>query len=145
MCKPANRILIKFMEPERPRKKILLVEDQREYSLMVKVLLSEGYEVVTVSNGLEALSRLDSNYRPDVIISDFRMPVLDGFRFIHLLQQHHSLSGIPVIILTGIDSSQLDTGLLGDNVLVILHKPDDAVHLLEELVPAIESASGALF
>ncbi len=128
------------MVAENQKKKLLLVEDQKEYSLMVKVLLSKGYDITTVENGLEAMSILDNNFRPDVIITDLRMPVLDGFRFINLLRQSGKFSDIPVVILTGMDSDDIKMSVMGKNVFVLLNKPDDASHLLNELVPAIESA-----
>lgn len=81
-------------------KKILVVDDER---VMIKLLdfnlTKAGYEVKTVSNGQEALRILDS-YRPDLIICDIMMPVMDGLELRQRLRQEHDYQLIPFIFLT---------------------------------------------
>jgi CheY-like chemotaxis protein len=62
--------------------KILVVDDEPEILNAVGAILeSVGYEVETARNGQEALDRLDG-MRPDLVILDMWMPVLDGFSFV---------------------------------------------------------------
>ncbi len=76
---------------------ILLVEDndicRKE---LTDTLSKEGYEVVPLRHGQEALDYLDKNPAPDLILLDMLMPVLDGWHFLERLKMP-----VPVIITTG--------------------------------------------
>ena len=64
-----------------PPLKVLVVEDDGELrDLVTLALLDEGYEVVTATDGAEALKRVGA-YPPDVILLDVHMPVMDGPTF----------------------------------------------------------------
>ena len=65
-----------------PSKKILVIEDDDSIrELLVELLQSEGYLVVSVSNGLEGIKYLESHSNPDLILMDLMMPVMDGYSF----------------------------------------------------------------
>ncbi len=79
--------------------RILCVDDEpsvRESASMV--LESEGYQVVTAEDGLDALNRL-SESTPDLIISDLRMPNMSGFEFLEIVRK--KFPEIPVIAVSG--------------------------------------------
>lgn len=60
------------------KKKILLVEDEESLRLLYEEeLMTEGYEIITANNGREALRQLEE-MKPDLIILDIVMPVMDG-------------------------------------------------------------------
>lgn len=87
--------------PNKP--KILAVDDEQLYRHLVKVNLeSEGYEVLTASNGEECLEMV-SNKHPDLVILDIMMPKLDGFATLDRIRQ---FSEVPVIMLTGKNDEQ---------------------------------------
>ncbi len=71
-------------------KRILLVEDDAHLQFLIREeLAEEGYEVVVASDGVEAMSMLqsESSPRPDLIILDIRMPRMDGFETMgHILK-----------------------------------------------------------
>ena len=78
--------------------KILVVDDEQLYRHLVKVNLeSEGYEVISASNGEECLEMV-SNKHPDMVVLDVMMPKLDGFSTLERIRQ---FSEVPVIMLTG--------------------------------------------
>ncbi len=80
------------------KKKILIVEDEEPLRrLYEEELKGEGYEVLTVCNGKEALSRIETG-KPDLIILDIVMPVMDGMETLgHILGKHRD---VPVILNT---------------------------------------------
>jgi CheY-like chemotaxis protein len=82
------------------RKQILVVDDD---PLIVKILREplerEGYSVRVASHGLEALQEVKTN-RPDLIILDILMPMLDGFKVARLLKFDKRFKDIPIIVLT---------------------------------------------
>jgi CheY-like chemotaxis protein len=96
-----------FMEAEK--KKILIADDEPYVIRVIKLkLINAGYEVTTASNGLEALEKIES-LRPDVLISDIRMPKLSGrelcFRTMPLKQKKEFLT---IVITSSIEKDDRD-------------------------------------
>ncbi|MDP3296308.1 MAG: response regulator [Thermodesulfovibrionia bacterium] len=78
--------------------KILFVDDTKMFQSIYKSkLMSEGYEVKTADNGLEAIKSL-SEEKPDLILLDLNMPVMDGFKVLQAVKANPIFSSIPVII-----------------------------------------------
>ncbi len=81
-------------------KKILLIEDNKDLSdNIVEILSLANYKVVTAANGKEGVE-LASKEKPDAIICDITMPILDGFGVLHLLSKNEETANIPFIFLT---------------------------------------------
>jgi DNA-binding response OmpR family regulator len=80
--------------------KILVVDDEPDIVELVAFNLeAEGYEVLTASNGLEALNSARADL-PDLIILDLMLPELDGLSVCEILRRLPSTAPIPVIMLT---------------------------------------------
>lgn len=85
---------------------IMVVEDNDDVRLMLKVGLEfKGYRVVEASNGWDAVG-LVSRERPDLILMDLRLPVLDGVEAACLLREHEDFRDVPIIAITGHDSEE---------------------------------------
>ncbi|QIB65744.1 response regulator [Kineobactrum salinum] len=81
-------------------RRILVIEDHADnLDLMVYLLGAFGYRVSTARNGREGLD-CAARERPDVIICDIQMPVMDGYQVIHELKHNPDLAAIPVIAVT---------------------------------------------
>ena len=79
---------------------ILVVEDEPDCAeLLGAFLASHGYEIETARNGAEALQRV-ARSRPDLILSDVMMPVMDGVEMGRRLAQHASYRSIPLVFVT---------------------------------------------
>ena len=86
------------MSTDSPKRKILLVEDEESLRLLYKEELeTDGYEVLTAPNGKEALRQLDKG-KPDLIILDIVMPVMDGMEALEQIMGRERT--IPIIIHT---------------------------------------------
>ena len=82
------------------QKRILVVEDQEDNRRILRDLLTNaGYEVVEADNGGEAL-RSVSERRPDLILMDIQLPVIDGYETTRRLKADPTLRDIPVIVIT---------------------------------------------
>ena len=116
-------------------KKILLIEDNKDISEnTAEILKLAQYNVITAKNGKEGVE-LTLKEKPDLIICDIMMPVLDGHGVLHLLSKNEETSSIPFIFLTAkTERSDFRKGMeMGaDDYLT---KPFDDVELLN----AIES------
>ena len=81
-------------------RKILAVDDERHIARLVQInLQKEGYEVITASNGREALEKLAAD-KPDLVVMDVMMPELDGFEALQHMKADSATADIPVIMLT---------------------------------------------
>jgi two-component system, OmpR family, alkaline phosphatase synthesis response regulator PhoP len=80
---------------------ILVVEDEQDVAELLRYHLSkEGYEVVLVGNGADALKRTRET-RPELILLDIMVPQLNGWEVCRRLKQDPGTRGIPVIMVTG--------------------------------------------
>ncbi len=79
---------------------ILIADDDPGICLAVSDYLElSGYSVISARNGQEALSLLQS-YRPHLLISDIRMPIVDGYELVRQVRQRPEFRLLPVIFLT---------------------------------------------
>jgi chemosensory pili system protein ChpA (sensor histidine kinase/response regulator) len=81
-------------------KQLLVVDDDPSLLLAVsETLRAEGYEVVTARRGAEAMVRVAESL-PDLVISDIRMPGMDGYTLVRNLRAAPRTRLVPVIFLT---------------------------------------------
>ena len=86
-------------------KRILVVDDEAKLLRAVAVdLRGEGYDVATARSGAEALA-LVAQSLPDLIVSDIRMPGMDGYQLARRLRENQRTTIIPIIFLTAKDTS----------------------------------------
>lgn len=79
---------------------ILIVDDQPGIVLLLKEILeSDGYEVTTASTGKEALQAI-RNHTFDLIILDYRLPIVNGFEIVKQLQKEKQT--VPIIMMSGL-------------------------------------------
>lgn len=87
------------------KKKILVVDDEVSICLILENFLSKNYDVIYFHDANEALIWLESSV-PDLIISDIRMPKMDGLEFLTTVRQRGFTKHTPFIILSGRDESK---------------------------------------
>lgn len=115
------------------RKKILIVEDTKDALDNLKDLLSlEGYEISTAMNGMDAIHKLDL-YKPDLIITDLRMPRMDGFELIENLKRSDELKSIPVIIFSANATPENERKSMQIGAAQFLKKPSPIDFILSSI------------
>jgi two-component system alkaline phosphatase synthesis response regulator PhoP len=81
-------------------KKVLVVDDEIHIVHVVAIKLrNNGYEVLTAANGAEAFEQA-CRERPDILVTDYQMPVMSGLELVAKIRQNDATKDIPVILLT---------------------------------------------
>jgi DNA-binding response OmpR family regulator len=108
-------------------KRILLVDDEPDVRTSVAMILRmEGYEVITGTHGADALDIIGSS-PPDIVISDFMMPWMNGRELIVQLKACEATRGIPTIIVSGVTPGEPEPWD------AFLRKPMDIAELLSTI------------
>ena len=116
-------------------KQLLVVDDDPSLLLAVsETLRAEGYEVVTARRGAEAMVRV-AEAMPDLIISDIRMPGMDGYALVRNLRASPRTRLIPIIFLTAKDETADRVEGFRTGVDAYLTKPFES----EELIAIVSS------
>lgn len=108
------------------KEQILVVDDQAENLLILEDFLSSDYIVHTAKNGEEALSYLQLNSNPDLILMDVVMPVVDGFEACQRIKASPSMRDIPLLFLTSLDSAADEAYGFSLGAEDFIHKPFSA-------------------
>lgn len=87
------------------KKKILVIDDEKSIRILLKNYLQKDYEVIAKENGEEGMAWLQDGNVPDLIVVDIQMPRMDGYEFIKNIRASGYFKDIPLIMLSGIESS----------------------------------------
>ena len=121
------------------KQKVLIIDDEQMItSSLVKLLNRSGYEAAAVNGGREAIE-MASQEDFDLIISDIRMPEMDGIRTLVEIQAHLSKTGqsVPVIFITGYADDALEKQAKDLGCQDYIYKPFDLRFFLEKVKKAI--------
>lgn len=112
---------------------VLLVEDDAETSAAYRSILeSEGYRVVCVHGGFQALSRLRTEPgTPRLVILDVGMPGVDGLEFRRMKAKAPQFADVPVIVVSAL-ANDADFAA-ADDVKAVLSKPVDIPRMMTEV------------
>ncbi|MGD9946848.1 MAG: sigma 54-interacting transcriptional regulator [Desulfobulbus sp.] len=119
---------------------ILLIDDESDLLRLWKLRLeSNGYSVVTAESGEEGLAAFAA-WKPDLVLTDLRMPGIDGMALFEAVRQHNK--SIPVIIITAHGSIPEAVEATRQGVFSFLTKPIDGSALVGEIENALALSSG---
>lgn len=115
--------------------RVLVIEDDAPLCWLLERILRGKYEVIIMNNGLEAWSWLSDGNHCNLIISDVKMPSLDGIELLENLSNSGLFRNIPVIMLSGFEDSEKQCMELG--AFAYLVKPFEPRKFLGEVDRAI--------
>jgi len=118
-------------------KKVLVVEDVDFNRDLVVQLLEDQYQVIEAADGEEGLE-LAEQEKPDLILMDLSLPVMDGWEATRRLRANEELHSIPVIALTAHAMVGDEDKALASGCNDYLSKPLDADELLEKVAKYIK-------
>jgi CheY-like chemotaxis protein len=121
------------------RPKILIVEDNADVRRLYAIGLNQrGFEVKLAANGAEAVERISSGEKPDVILLDWLMPLMDGGE---VLTRLGDAAGLTIIVISGQPAPS--RAAMDSRIQYWLTKPvsiDDLVEYIQRPRPAAEGA-----
>ena len=119
---------------EETRKRVVIAEDEALIRMdLAEMLQEEGYDVVAEAGDGETAVKLAQEYRPDLVILDVKMPVLDGISAAERIAEERVA---PVLILTAFSQRELVERAREAGAMAYLVKPFSK----SDLVPAVEMA-----
>jgi CheY-like chemotaxis protein len=122
---------------------ILIVEDEFAIAELLEMALGDaGYAVVSAANGRVAMERLAAGLRPDLILTDFMMPELNGAGLIGALRQDPTLARIPCVVMSSVPEEAVR--MRTDGYRAFLRKPlqlATLVRMIAVIVPPGERSA----
>jgi len=120
------------MNTQNKKIKILIADDENcTRDCIVYLLQKRGFISEGASNGKEALEKVKQD-KPDIIILDIIMPVLDGLEVCKQLKENPDTQDIPIILLSSYEPGQIIQGMPGAKIKYI-EKPCGLEYLLAEI------------
>ena len=133
---------IVFGEKNMSERKVLVVDDEFHIVNIVAIKLrNNGFEVLTAENGAEGLE-IAVRETPDVIVTDFQMPVMSGLEMVEKLRQNSQTASIPVIMLTARGFSIEPQQQQELRIAELCSKPFSPKELLKSIETVIEQCAG---
>jgi CheY-like chemotaxis protein len=121
----------------KPKKQILIVDDEPAWlQILLYILRKKGYEVRGETNATDALKTL-KEFKPDLIVSDVRMPDMNGFDFLDRVKHSKKHSNIPFVFVTAIDDYESRKAAQDLGATDYLTKPfneEDVVSILSKYI-----------
>ena len=119
------------------RKLVMIVDDEPDMLSMLRLVIEKkcACKVISASSGLAALEQL-GQYRPEVILTDIKMPDLDGLELLKKIRQHDRT--ISVVIMTGYGTIDIAVQALKDGAYDFLQKPFDKDHVVRVIRNGLE-------
>ena len=109
--------------------RVLVVEDDEDVREALLMLLEqEDIGALGAANGLDAFDVIERGFRPDLILLDLMMPVMDGERFLRLRLNDTRLREIPVVVVSALQRMRVDPAEL--NVDAVIPKPVDPARVI---------------
>ena len=122
------------------KKRILIVDDDDDVrEVLSRVLRTAGYEVQEAGHAFAAVCALVRE-GADLILTDIKMPIVDGFDFIRELKAHEDTRRVPVVAVTGFDSPERRATALAAGCVGYITKPIDTGEFLNQVAKCLHAS-----
>jgi len=88
------------------KRTVLVIDDEQSIRMLLENFLGKEFDVITKNDGLEGIKFLEEGNLPDIIVADIQMPNMDGYEFLENAKASGFFNHIPVIMLSGNESSK---------------------------------------
>lgn len=118
-----NEVVPASLETGRP--KVLLIEDSVHFQNLIRLLIAQqfpGVELLIASDGIAGLAMV-GQHQPDVLMVDILLPGIDGAALITSLRAMPQFSGLQILVVTSLDTAQLEPYAFALRGVPVVHKP----------------------
>ena len=116
-------------------KRILIVEDDANLRVVIRMVLERvGYEVTEARHGVAALELIDGG-APDLVIADMRMPLMDGVELMDRIRSKPETASLPIVLLSGLQVDDRAWRL----ATAVVAKPFEPADLLTSIARALQA------
>lgn len=105
------------------KQKILIADDEGINRAVLKEMFREEYEILTASNGQEAIAHIENNDNIVLILLDIVMPIMDGFKVLEYMKEQELIERIPAIIITSETIQDSEERAYSYGAADVIHKP----------------------
>jgi len=88
------------------KRTVLVIDDEQSIRMLLENFLGKEFDVITKNDGLEGIKFLEDGNLPDIIVADIQMPNMDGYEFLENAKASGFFNHIPIIMLSGNESSK---------------------------------------
>lgn len=116
------------------KKKVLVVDDSGAMLRNVKGWLEDRYQVILANSGAMAIKYLSTN-RPDLVLLDYEMPVINGKQVLEMIRSESEFSSIPVMFLTSKNDKESIRQVLSlkpEGYILKTTKPEQIIQMIDE-------------
>ena len=111
------------------KRNILIIDDKIAIAKIIAVYLSKEYDITYFNTPVKAIQWLFEGNRPDIIILDIKMPEMNGDEFLAYLKRNGLYKDIPVVVLSGEESSDIRIKMLEEGAEDFILKPFNPMEL----------------
>ena len=111
------------------KRQLLIIDDKIAIAKIISVYLSAEYDITYFNTPVKAIEWLFNGNRPDLIILDIRMPEMNGDEFLSYLKRNGLYKDIPVVVLSGEESSDIRIKMLEAGADDFILKPFNPMEL----------------
>jgi CheY-like chemotaxis protein len=131
-----------MVQTAKQRLVLVIDDDARSLMLMTIILGKAGFRVTTAADGERGLEAM-SVERPDIVLVDLMMPVMDGLQFCRQVRAQESLGDLPLVLSTAMASEEVRQQALDAGANAVLTKPFERPALLAELARLLDPGTSA--
>ena len=118
-----------FSMEQGVKKKILILDDKIAIAKIISVYLSNEYEITYFNTPVKGIEWLHAGHRPDLVILDIHMPEMNGDEFLSYIKGNGLFNDIPVVVLSGEESSAIRIKMLEEGADDYILKPFNPLEL----------------